>query len=481
VIGLSWPLPQLFDDGELERRLFITAACAPGLTIKDRLRVLQPNDPDSYYASRETVPNDMLDDVNRAKIVITNFHAFMLRERVELSKGGRQLLQGRVGEELNTQETEGQMLQRVMPDLMAMKNILFINDEAHHCYREKPPKADDEELKGDERKEAEKANEAARVWISGLEAVNRKLGNDMPMYRNLWEHIRSKMPRKGRGSAGSLNPLELPPQLMTALDALYGLYVKTFDLWQKASRFRRASSSSATTRRPPSSCPARPCWKTAAQEASTADDALSASAALAIFGRSNSHELHEFRLRSTVQLHGLNIYLLLASRRSNEANLTYLSYKHLIEFISFPLRSFSSRRRLNLGVNSINMTVRLRGRTRILERRLIARRGKRWEIKMPDQLDRVPLADAIASLRKQIREAASRAQGLAAGEPRFRIEKAEIELTVVAEDSATAGGEVGWWVFKAKAGITAKDATTNKVKLTLNLGDIEVAGDQPTA
>ncbi|MDQ3622485.1 MAG: DEAD/DEAH box helicase family protein, partial [Verrucomicrobiota bacterium] len=49
---------------------------APGLTIKDRLRVLQPNDPDSYYASRELVPSDMLDDVNRAKIVITNYHAF---------------------------------------------------------------------------------------------------------------------------------------------------------------------------------------------------------------------------------------------------------------------------------------------------------------------------------------------------------------------------------------------------------------------
>jgi type III restriction enzyme len=43
-----------------------------GLTIKDRLRVLQPNDPDSYYANRELVPADMLDDVNRAKIVITN-------------------------------------------------------------------------------------------------------------------------------------------------------------------------------------------------------------------------------------------------------------------------------------------------------------------------------------------------------------------------------------------------------------------------
>ena len=44
--------------------------CAPGLTIKDRLRVLQPNDPDSYYASREIVPNDMLDAVNQAKIVV---------------------------------------------------------------------------------------------------------------------------------------------------------------------------------------------------------------------------------------------------------------------------------------------------------------------------------------------------------------------------------------------------------------------------
>src|SRR5438093_5680723 len=43
---------------------------APGLTIKDRLRVLQPNDPDSYYAGRELVPTDMLDTVNHAKIVI---------------------------------------------------------------------------------------------------------------------------------------------------------------------------------------------------------------------------------------------------------------------------------------------------------------------------------------------------------------------------------------------------------------------------
>ena len=123
------------------------------------------------------VPGDMLGDLECAKIVITNYHAFKPRERLELSMVGRLLLQGRGGDELNTLETEGQMLQRVMPDLMGMGNVLVINDEAHHCYREKPGvKADDEALKGDDRKEAEENNEAARLWIAGLEAVNRKLG-----------------------------------------------------------------------------------------------------------------------------------------------------------------------------------------------------------------------------------------------------------------------------------------------------------------
>ena len=153
----------------------------PGLTIKDRLRVLQPNDPDSYYKDRELVPGDMLDDVNRAKIVITNYHAFKLRERIELSKGGRQLLQGRTGEEPKTLETEGQMLQRVMPDLMGMKNILAINDEAHHCYREKPTDPEAEDLKGDDKKEAEKNNEAARL-------LDFRIGSCKPKARSQSRH-----------------------------------------------------------------------------------------------------------------------------------------------------------------------------------------------------------------------------------------------------------------------------------------------------
>ena len=260
----------------------------PGLTIRDRLQVLQPNDPYSYYKSRELVPADMLPDLERAKIVITNYHAFKRRERIPISRGGRALLQGR-GEALDTLETEGQMIQRVMPDLMGFKNIMVFNDEAHHCYREKPGTSLDHELKGDEKEEAKRNNEAARLWISGLEAINRKIGitrvmdlsatpfflsgsgyvegtlfpwtmsdfslmdaiecgivklprvpvadnipgADMPMFRNLWEHIRLRMPKKGRGKAKNLDPLSLPVELQTALEALYGHYKKTFDIWNE--------------------------------------------------------------------------------------------------------------------------------------------------------------------------------------------------------------------------------------------------------
>src|SRR5437773_11602310 len=185
------------------------------------------------------------------------------------------------------------MLQRVMPELMGLKNILVLNDEAHHCYREKPrDDDDDEDLRGDDRKEAERNNEAARLWISGLEAVNRKLGlahvidlsattfflrgsgyaegtlfpwamsdfslmdaiecgivklprvpvaenipgDEMPVYRNLWENIRKDMPKKGRGKGGELDPLKLPTRLQTALQALYGHYDKTFKIWEEAGK-----------------------------------------------------------------------------------------------------------------------------------------------------------------------------------------------------------------------------------------------------
>lgn len=266
----------------------------PGITIRDRLRVLLPTDAESYYQSRELVPPDMLRDIQRARVIITNYHAFRLREKTELSGAGRALLTGRHGDALNTLEPEGQMLQRVMGELMGMKNIIVFNDEAHHCYQERPESAKEEitVLEGEEKKEASSEakanNEAARLWINGLKTVQKKLeisrifdlsatpfflrgsgyaegtlfpwtvcdfslmdaiecgvvklprvpvadnipSGEMPKFRDLWKNIRKDMPRAGRGKNQTLDPQQLPTLLQNALDALYGHYKDTYAAWQ---------------------------------------------------------------------------------------------------------------------------------------------------------------------------------------------------------------------------------------------------------
>lgn len=263
---------------------------APGITIRDRLRVLQPNDPNSYYRERELVPPDMLRDMNEAVVVITNYHAFMPREKMSLSAGTRAALEGWAGNAIETKESEGEMIHRVMPELERLKNIIVLNDEAHHCYREKMDADEDafaglkgQELK-DAKKEAEERGKAARVWIAGLEAAARRVGvrrvfdlsatpfflagsgyaegtifpwtlsdfslmdaiecgivklpripvadnvptAEVPVYRNLWEHIRAKMPKKG----SVYDPQALPTPLLTAMEALYGHYKETFEAWK---------------------------------------------------------------------------------------------------------------------------------------------------------------------------------------------------------------------------------------------------------
>lgn len=259
---------------------------APGITIKDRLRVLQPNDPESYYQSRELVPEDMLVDLGKAKIVITNYHAFKKKDEIPLNKVQQAALRT-----TPRQESDGAMIRRVAGELMGLKNIVVINDEAHHCYRERPLSEEEQRaLKGHELAEAKENNEAARLWISGIEAIKRELGvnmvydlsatpfflrgsgyregslfgwvmsdfslmdaiecgivklprvpimdnvtgGDTPMFRNLWDHIGKQLPKKGRAGAKGLDPQKLPNELLTAIDALYGHYVTTWEIWRDA-------------------------------------------------------------------------------------------------------------------------------------------------------------------------------------------------------------------------------------------------------
>jgi len=264
----------------------------PGITIRDRLRVLLPNDPQNYYRQRDILPAEWMEDLAKVKIIITNFHSFKPRELVSAGKLTKDILTR--GQDSGLTETRDQMVRRVCRELGNKKNIIVINDEAHHCYRRR---VGGEEIKlvGDERKEAEKREEEARVWISGLEAVKKKIGikaiydlsatpfflrgsgypeatlfpwvisdfslidaiecgivkvprvpiaddsmrGEMPTYRNIWIHIRDHLPKKGRGTRDeSGGEPKLPKELEGALYSLYGNYEKYYHQWEKNTEAR---------------------------------------------------------------------------------------------------------------------------------------------------------------------------------------------------------------------------------------------------
>lgn len=267
---------------------------APGITIRDRLRVLQPEETGNYFEDpkRRIVPPEMLGELRKARVVVANYHAFQPRETISVKPEARKILTDRGQEPKKFLETEGQMIQRVASKLMGLKRIIVINDEAHHCYREKPGDSEERKLETDEQDEAKRNNEAARVWINGVEAVSRKLGvqavydlsatpfflrgsgypegtlfpwvvsdftlmdaiecgivktprlpvlddavsGDMPKYRALYANLpKNALPKKGRRkNNGELDPEELPELLRGGLEALYRHYEGTFAEWETA-------------------------------------------------------------------------------------------------------------------------------------------------------------------------------------------------------------------------------------------------------
>ena len=62
----------------------------PGITVKDRLEVLWPNNPSNYYAERDIVPAWQRDQLEQARIVITNYHSFLPREKINVRETQRQ-------------------------------------------------------------------------------------------------------------------------------------------------------------------------------------------------------------------------------------------------------------------------------------------------------------------------------------------------------------------------------------------------------
>jgi type III restriction enzyme len=259
---------------------------APGITIRDRLRVLLPADPENYYRDKDIVPVEMAESLLRARVLVTNYHGFQLREKTEASKLTK-IVSGQEATGVN-KETPDQMVRRVCRAFGNKKNIVVLNDEAHHCYRRRVG-GDEVALKGDDRKEAEKRDELARVWISGLEAIKHKIGvkvvydvsatpfflrgsgyaegtvfpwvvsdfslidaiesgivkiprvpvadeqmdGEQPTYRDIWLRIREDLPKAGRRKDKEASEGEptLPMELQGAIHTLYGDYRRRYEKW----------------------------------------------------------------------------------------------------------------------------------------------------------------------------------------------------------------------------------------------------------
>lgn len=140
---------------DFSRAIFIVA---PGLTVKDRLRVLYPGEPDNYYDVFGLCPSDALrQKLNQVELLVENWHTLMpLKEadRSVVKKGA---------------ESDEAFTRRVLGKLATYKDIVIINDEAHHAYR-KPA-----EVKIS-KKEAEELGidlEEATRWIEGLDRIHK--------------------------------------------------------------------------------------------------------------------------------------------------------------------------------------------------------------------------------------------------------------------------------------------------------------------
>ena len=273
----------------------------PGITIKDRLRVLLPSDPSQMYVTRGIVPSEFTREISRARVVITNYHTFKPREKMNVPKIGQDILTGTNDKEFSSKETEGEMLVRACKELIRSDNVIVINDEAHHCYRRKEsaddegkdkkkskkiPREESEEIEAEEKKN----KEAARIWISGIEALGRKVelkcvydlsatpfflrgsgyaegrlfpwvtsdfslmdaiesgivkvprvpiddgtmsADDLPVYRNLYRRVGRDLPKMGRRNQGPLDPQDLPSKVQGALEALYKSYQATHAVWDE--------------------------------------------------------------------------------------------------------------------------------------------------------------------------------------------------------------------------------------------------------
>lgn len=133
---------------------------APGLTVRSRLAVLDPPYPDNYYTAFRIVPSTLLDKLRQGKVLIRNWHSLNWDSEERIKKKRSVDKRGAKSDEAYVRD--------VLGDMASSKNILVINDEAHHAWRVPA----ESKVKGVSKEDIEEATK----WVGGLDRINKARG-----------------------------------------------------------------------------------------------------------------------------------------------------------------------------------------------------------------------------------------------------------------------------------------------------------------
>jgi type III restriction enzyme len=153
--------------------------CAPGITIRDRLAVLQLDyskrssnyERTDYYHQRGLIPPQFEKELGglNSSITILNYQQFLPRvfsgKHASPLDGKQKWVDGKLITQKD-KEDYSVMLSRILEKGVKGKRIVIINDEAHHCYL--PKQIKDKSLTDDEKSDLKQENDAAMVWYEGL-------------------------------------------------------------------------------------------------------------------------------------------------------------------------------------------------------------------------------------------------------------------------------------------------------------------------
>lgn len=133
---------------------------APGLTVRNRLCVLNPTDPENYYEEFNIVPSGLMDSLRQGKIKIINWHGLAWQTEEKIAKKKSVDKRGAKSDEAYVKE--------ILGDMSNASNIIVINDEAHHAWRIPA----ESKIKGVKKEDIEEST----VWVGGLDRINRARG-----------------------------------------------------------------------------------------------------------------------------------------------------------------------------------------------------------------------------------------------------------------------------------------------------------------